>query len=107
MPYPSDYDARTVAAWPLLGLIRTKAAGLVINVDGNAAAHAQGNYLLRRAACDFAVPLMTNMNLVAAFADAMEENARRPLVGLSPQTLFDHYAKEKASDAWTGATEFH
>lgn len=91
----------------MLARIREKAVGLVINIDGTAPADAQGNYLLRRAACDFAVPLMTNMNLVAAFADAMEENAKRPLAGLSPQTLFDHYAKEKASDAWTSPSEFH
>jgi hypothetical protein len=44
---------------------------------------------------------------VGLFADALEENARNPMVGLSPQTLFDYYAREKASDAWTGATEFH
>lgn len=91
----------------MLSRIRAKTVGLVINLNGAEPADAQGNYLLRRAACDFAVPLMTNLNLVAAFADAVEENVRRPLAGLSPQTLFDHYAKEKSSDAWTSPTEFH
>ena len=106
-PYPADYSPASVARWPLLQRIRQKSVALVLNIHGNAPEHPQGNVLLRRAAADFAVPLLTNMNLVSMFADALEENARNPMVGLSPQTLFDYYAREKASDAWTGATEFH
>lgn len=76
-------------------------------VTGNRPENPQGNFLLRRACADFNVPLLTNGNLVSMFADAMEENARTPLVGLQPGQLADFYAREKASDAWTSPTEFH
>ena len=45
--------------------------------------------------------------LVAMFADAMTAHAHKPFVGLSPESLFDHYRAEKPSDAWTAPSEFH
>jgi carbamoyl-phosphate synthase (ammonia) len=65
------------------------------------------NYHIRRTAVDFAVPLLTNPQLVAMFATAMEHNAKSPMVGLRPSSLYDHYRAEKASDAWTSPSEFH
>jgi carbamoyl-phosphate synthase (ammonia) len=65
------------------------------------------NYHLRRTAVDYGVPLLTNPNLVAMFANAMTAHAHKPFVGLSPESLFDHYRAEKPSDAWTAPSEFH
>ena len=69
--------------------------------------HAVLNYQVRRTAVDFGVPLLTNLNLVTMFADAMEKHSKNPMVGLLPSSLYDYYHAEKASDAWTSPTEFH
>ena len=65
------------------------------------------NYQVRRTAVDFGVPLLTNINLVTMFADAMEHHAAKPMVGLSPSSLYDYSQAEKATDAWTSPSEFH
>ena len=65
------------------------------------------NYQVRRTAVDFGVPLLTNINLVKMFADAMEKHSRTPMVGLTPDSLFDYYRAEKNEDAWTSPSEFH
>ena len=44
---------------------------------------------------------------VRMFADAMTAHSRKPMVGLSPDSLFDHYRHEKPTDAWTHEAEFH
>jgi carbamoyl-phosphate synthase (ammonia) len=87
--------------------IREKAVDLVVNIHGNKPTQPQGNFLIRRAASDFAVPLLTNVHLLEMLADALEENARAPMVGLHPTTLFDFYAREKPSEAWTHERDFH
>jgi len=68
---------------------------------------AESNYLVRRTAVDFAVPLLTNVKLMTMFADAMEVHSKTPMVGLVPSSLFEYYRNEKPSDAWTAPTEFH
>lgn len=107
LAYPAEYSDAALAEWPLLRMIKDKKIDLAMIVTGNRPENPQGNFLLRRACADFNVPLLTNGNLVSMFADAMEENARTPLVGLQPGQLADFYAREKASDAWTSPTEFH
>ena len=47
------------------------------------------------------------MNLVKVFADAVYQHKEEKLVGLEPSSLFEHYAKESDSDAWTSPSEFH
>ncbi len=70
-------------------------------------AAAELNYQVRRTAVDFGVPLLTNISLVNMFADAMERHSRKPMVGLTPDSLYDYYQAEKASEAWTSPSEFH
>jgi carbamoyl-phosphate synthase (ammonia) len=62
---------------------------------------------VRRTAVDYGVPLLTNPALVRMFSDAMTKHSHKPMVGLSPDSLFDYYRHEKPSDAWTHESEFH
>ena len=68
---------------------------------------AYGDYIVRRTAVDHAIPLVTNVQLVALLAAALARHARDPLVGLSPESLFEHYRAEAPKDAWTSPSEFH
>jgi carbamoyl-phosphate synthase (ammonia) len=65
------------------------------------------NYHVRRTAVDYGVPLITNPNLVAMFAEALEAHAAKLFAGLVPQSLADHYRAEAPSDTWTAPNEFH
>lgn len=65
------------------------------------------NYIIRRTAVDFAVPLLTNVKLFTLLADALERHTKNPMVGLIPESLHEYYRKEKPSEAWTKASEFH
>ncbi len=88
-----------------LDLIRDGTIGLCINIPTHESKRVKDNYLMRRTAVDFGLPLLTNTNLVKCFADAIYAHNRDK--GLEPKTLFDHYESEKDSDAWTNPSEFH
>ena len=90
-----------------LDLIRSGEIGLVINIPTHESKRLEDNFLMRRTSVDFGVPLLTNMNLVKVFADAVYQHKEEKLVGLEPASLFEHYAKESDSDAWTSPSEFH
>jgi carbamoyl-phosphate synthase (ammonia) len=106
--YPTELDEVSEEEMPnALTLIRNEGVGLVVNVPTHESTRLQDNYMLRRTAVDFGVPLLTNMNLVKAFADAVYKHKKEKLVGLEPATLFEHYTREQDSDAWTAPREFH
>jgi carbamoyl-phosphate synthase (ammonia) len=107
LPYPTDSTPEALAASPLLNAIKEGKIDLVVNLPNAKSAQTAHNFQIRRTAVDFAVPLLTNPNLVTMFADAMEKQTRSPMVGLKPESLFDHYRGEKATDAWTNPNEFH
>jgi carbamoyl-phosphate synthase (ammonia) len=88
-----------------LSLIRDGTIGLCINIPTHESTQVKDNYLMRRTAVDFGVPLLTNTNLVKVFANAIHEHDIDK--GLEPKTLFEHYEAEKDSDAWTSPSEFH
>jgi len=93
----------------VLDLIKNNEVGLVINIPTHESKRLEDNYLMRRNAVDFGIPLLTNMNLVKCFTDAVFTNNMEPgkMVGLHPQSLFEHYEKESDNEAWTGPKEFH
>ena len=62
---------------------------------------------MRRTAVDYGVPLLTNLNLVKEFSTAAAKFKKGELIGLKPDSLFDHYREESDSDAWSSPTEFH
>jgi len=88
-------------------LIKNDEIGLVINIPTHNSQKLEDNYQMRRTAVDFGVPLLTNMNLVKMFSDAVYKHKKGELVGLEPKTLFEHYEQESDSDAWTRPDEFH
>lgn len=92
---------------PLVTAIKTKEIDLVVSVPSRSTGNAGGEYLLRRVATDYNVPLLTNMRLVEMLADALEKHSHTPMTALSPDKLGEYYSREKPSDAWTGAREFH
>jgi carbamoyl-phosphate synthase (ammonia) len=103
--YPTDENSDLPSATEM---IKQGDINLVINVPTHKSTKLQDNYLMRRAACDYGVPLLTNMQLVKTFADAVfQHHEKGGLTGLEPETLFDHYQKESDADAWTKPTEFH
>jgi carbamoyl-phosphate synthase (ammonia) len=102
--YPTEKDGDFTNA---LDLIREKEICLVVNVPTYESKRLEDNFLMRRTAVDFGIPLLTNMNLVKVFADAASQHVKGELTGLDPETLFEHYQKETDSDAWTKPDEYH
>jgi len=92
-----------------LDMIRSNEIGLVINIPTYESKRLEDNFLMRRTAVDFGVPLLTNMNLVKVFTDAIYKNkmGKGQMVGLYPQSLFEHYLKETDADSWTNPKEYH
>ena len=93
----------------VLDMLRSNEIGLVINVPTYESTRLKDNYLMRRTAVDYGIPLLTNMQLVKVFTDAVHKNQMEPgkMVGLHPTSLFDHYLSESDADAWTNPKEYH
>jgi len=83
--------------------------GLVINIPNYESKWLEDNYQMRRTAVDYGVPLLTNMDLVKVFTEAIYQHSKNPnqFTGLEPVSLFEHYQTESDEDAWTDPTEFH
>jgi len=103
--YPSE--GQTTSDPQVIDMIKNNEFGLVINIPTHKSKRLEENYNMRRSAVDYGVPLLTNMQLVKCFSDAMYKYKKEGMVGLEPATLFEHYAREKDSDAWTNKDEFH
>lgn len=102
--YPTEEGTSEPSATEM---IKNDEVGLVINIPTHNSKRLQDNYQMRRAAVDFGVPLLTNMNLVKMFTDSIYKHKKEGLIGLEPKTLFEHYEQETDDDAWTKPTEFH
>ena len=90
-----------------IDMIREKEICMVVNVPTYESKRLEDNFLMRRTAVDFGIPLMTNMNLLKVFADAAHMHDEGKITDLSPSTLFEHYQSETDADAWTNPSEFH
>ncbi|KAL7461628.1 hypothetical protein ACHAXS_002047, partial [Conticribra weissflogii] len=104
--YPTEKGQNTEIP-NALDMIREKDICMVVNVPTYESKRLEDNFLMRRTAVDFGIPLLTNMNLVKVFADAASKHVKGELVGLDAQTLFEHYQSETDEDAWTTPDEFH
>lgn len=103
--YPTEENSSDPSA---IEMIKNEEFGLVINIPTHNSKKLQDNYLMRRAAVDYATPLLTNMNLVKMFTNAVyKHRTGEAMVGLEPKTLFEHYKAEEDSDAWTHPSEYH
>ena len=88
-------------------MIREENIGLVINVPSYKSKRLEDNYLMRRTAVDFGVPLMTNLQLVKCFSDAAHKLKKGEMLDLDAKTLFEHYEEETDEDAWSAKNEYH
>lgn len=102
-----DYPTSKSSDMNAMDVIKAKEVDLVVNIPAHTSTRLEDNFLLRRTAVDFGIPLLTNMQLFQTFTDACAKHKKGELVGLKPTSLFEHYAKEEVSDAWTKPTEFH
>eukprot|EP00586_Coscinodiscus_wailesii_P004925 CAMPEP_0172487554 /NCGR_PEP_ID=MMETSP1066-20121228/16705_1 /TAXON_ID=671091 /ORGANISM="Coscinodiscus wailesii, Strain CCMP2513" /LENGTH=1525 /DNA_ID=CAMNT_0013254251 /DNA_START=209 /DNA_END=4786 /DNA_ORIENTATION=+ len=100
--YPTDTTQENAADW-----IKNEKIDLVINIPTYESHRLKDNFMMRRHAVDFGVPLLTNMNLVKVFANAAARHKKGEIEGLKPESLFEHYLQEKDEDAWTNPSEFH
>jgi carbamoyl-phosphate synthase (ammonia) len=100
--YPTDENSDRPNA---IDLIKGGTIGMVINIPTYESKRLEDNFQMRRTAVDYGIPLLTNVQLVKVFADAVQAHDRDS--GLSPTTLFEHYQDEKSGDAWTNPGEFH
>jgi len=93
----------------VLDMLKSNEIGLVINIPTHESTRLEDNFLMRRTAVDFGIPLLTNMNLVKVFTDAIHKNTEENggMLGLSPSSLFEHYRTESDADAWTNPKEYH
>lgn len=103
--YPTEKGEGSVPN--AVDMIREKEICMVVNVPTYESKRLEDNFLMRRTACDFGIPLLTNINLLKVFADAAHMHQEGQITGLDARTLFDHYQSETDDDAWTNPTEFH
>jgi carbamoyl-phosphate synthase (ammonia) len=102
--YPTETGTTEPGA---IDLIKADEIGLVINIPTHKSTQLEDNYQMRRSAVDFGVPLLTNMNLVKMFTDAIYMHDHEKSISLAPKTLFEHYKDETDADAWSKPSEFH
>jgi carbamoyl-phosphate synthase (ammonia) len=88
--------------------IRDGKIDMVINLPNDYSKRVEDNYLIRRLAVDYNVPLLNNNVSAKMFVNAIEQHMTvKPLVGVNPESLFEHYEAEGNSDAWVEPREFH
>jgi carbamoyl-phosphate synthase (ammonia) len=103
LDYPTDAESETNA----MEAIKAKDMDLVVNIPGHTSKRLEDNFLMRRTAVDFGIPLLTNLQLFQTFTSACAKHKKGELMGLEPHSLFDHYEKETDAEAWTKPSEFH
>jgi len=89
-------------------MIRDGKIDIVINLPNDYSQRLQDNYLIRRTAVDYNVPLLNNNVSAKMFVGAIEQHMTvKPLIGVDPESLFEHYKNENDKDAWTQKREYH
>ena len=88
-------------------LISNEGIDLVVNLPTASSTELKNNFLTRRTAVDFGVPLLTNAQLFKMFAESMKKHKEGKLKFTQADSLFDYYALEKPEEAWTNKNEFH
>lgn len=95
----------------VLQYVQEKMVDLVINIPSPQSIRIEDNYLMRRTAVDFGIPLITNIQLMQMFTEAICKYKRGELIGLVPESLFDYYQTERNGsgdgDIWSDPKEFH
>jgi hypothetical protein len=71
----------------VLEYLRNGKIDLVINLPTPESKQVENNYLMRRTAVDFGVPLLTNIHLVKLFAEAITKYKKGELIGLQVRAV--------------------
>lgn len=89
-------------SWPLVEaesecpkatkVIEDRTLDLVINLPNQKTKHIHDNYLIRRAAIDSAVPLLTNFEVVKLFVEALDYTGN-----IQANSLFDYYTMPQST----------
>ena len=88
-------------------LIADKTIDLVVNLPTSSSTDLQKNFLTRRTAVDFGVPLINNPQIFKMFADSLKKHKEGKFKFTQAASLFDYYERERAEDSCTSPTEFH
>lgn len=88
-------------------LISNGKIDLVVNLPTPLSTELRNNFLSRRTAVDFGVPLLTNAQLFKMFVEAIHKSKAGKIQVAEPDSLFDYYSKELPEEAWTARDEFH
>ncbi|OQR98727.1 carbamoyl-phosphate synthase, ammonia [Thraustotheca clavata] len=103
LTFPLDEES---AEDNVLNYIKEGKIDLVINLPNADSKRLKDNYMIRRTAADFSIPLLTNISLVKLFVESMAIHREKPLLGLESASLFDYYNDEEEKP-WTAPNEFH
>ena len=91
-------------------MISNEDIDLVVNLpslSSSGGTEAKNNYVTRRTAVDFGIPLVTNPQIFQMLVTALGKHKEGKLQFSKAESLFDFYAKEKPEETWTGPSEFH
>ncbi len=80
---------------------------LAVNLHAPESTRLADNYLIRRAAADFNIALVTNAQVFEMIAASLTKHAKGEILAANPTDLFSYYENEAATDAWTQKDEFH
>ena len=100
-----EIDLVVNVPFPMETTIRT-----IVDKDANMddESFVKNNFLIRRTAVDFGIPLHTNLQKAMLYVDALAKHKKGEMLFLDPNSLFDYYTKDKAvGDIWTSTNEFH
>lgn len=88
-------------------MISNEQIDLVVNLPTYSAIENKQDFLTRRTAVDFGVPLLNNPQLFKMFAEALVKHKQGKFTFTQADSLFDYYERESPDETWTSANEFH
>mmetsp|Transcript_7910 Transcript_7910/g.8119 ORF Transcript_7910/g.8119 Transcript_7910/m.8119 type:complete len:81 (+) Transcript_7910:239-481(+) len=80
-------------------MIEEQKIDMVINIPTHKSKRLEYNFLTCCMTVNFGIPLLTNMQLVKVFAEAVIMHEKDGLVGFDPESWFEHYKDEKNDGA--------
>jgi carbamoyl-phosphate synthase (ammonia) len=100
-------DSTDTGAPNIKQMISDDEVDMVVNLHTPTSTEVKNNYLTRRTAVDFGVPLLTNAQLFKMFAEALVKHKEGKFQFTKADSLFDFYEKEEEDKTWTNPKEFH
>ncbi|KAH8052656.1 carbamoyl-phosphate synthase [Aureococcus anophagefferens] len=105
--FPTDAGDAPGGPDDAVALIRDGKIKLAVNLHAPESTRLADNYLIRRAAADFNIALVTNAQVFEMIAASLTKHAKGEILAANPTDLFSYYENEAATDAWTQKDEFH